>query len=55
MVNLRRLKDRMSAMFPGKTITEVLKNEPDEIGPEELIGKIATWQSVIDSVMEVKK
>lgn len=45
----------MSAVFPGKTITEVLRNEPDEISPEELVGKIATWQSIIDTEKETEK
>lgn len=49
MVSIRALKDRISSRFPGKTITEILKNEPDEVTQDELIGKLATWQSVIDT------
>lgn len=55
MVNIRPLKERISARFPGRTITEILKNEPDEIGAEELIAKVGTWLSVADTdKMEAK-
>ena len=48
MVSLRTLKSRISAKYPNEPITEILKNEPDEVSMEELIAKLGTWQSVID-------
>lgn len=48
-VSIRALKSRLASRYPGEPITEVLKNEPDEVSPEELIGKVATWQAVIDA------
>ena len=49
MVNIRALKDRIALRYPNASIAEILRNEPDEIRPEELIGKLATWQAIIDS------
>jgi hypothetical protein len=47
MVNIRTFKSRIIAKFPNDPIAEVLKNEPDEIPPEELVGKISTWESIL--------
>jgi hypothetical protein len=49
MVNIRAFKDRVSSKYLNASIAEILRNEPDEVGPEELIGKLATWQTIIDS------
>ncbi len=49
MVNIRAFKGRISSKYPNEPISGILKNEPDEVGPEELIGKLATWQTIIDS------
>lgn len=47
MVNIRNFKARIISRFPNDPIAEVLKNEPDEVPPEELIGKIATWEAIV--------
>ena len=39
----------MQAKYPGKMITAILQNEASEISTGELIGKIGTWQRVIDA------
>ena len=48
MVSIKTLKSRISAKFPNSRIAQILRNEPDEVSPEELIAKIGTWQFVID-------
>jgi hypothetical protein len=47
MVNIRKFKSRIIARFPNDPIADILLNEPDEIPPEELIGKISTWESIM--------
>ena len=54
-VNIRPLKERISVKFPGKTITAILRNEPDEMTPEELLAKITTWLNAAEMDREVKK
>ena len=48
-MNIRNLKARLAARYPRETISEVLRGEPDQVSPEELIAKLATWQTIIDS------
>ena len=52
-VNIRPLKERISVKFPGKTITAILRNEPDEMTPEELLAKITTWLNAAEMDREV--
>ncbi len=49
MVNIRRLKDKFAKRYPSKAITEVLKNEPDDIPSEDVPAKAATWQAIVDT------
>ncbi len=49
MISIRSLKTRISEKHPGSAISNVLLHEPDELSPLELIAKVATWQSIIDS------
>ena len=49
MVNIKTLKSRISAKYPSEPITAILKDAPDQVAPEELIGMLQTWQSVIDA------
>lgn len=48
-MNLRQLKGRMSSKYPNQAITAIIKDAPDNVSPEELVGMVATWQSVIDA------
>lgn len=47
MVNIRKFKMNIIAKFPNEQIAEILKNEPDDVPAEELIGKISTWESIL--------
>lgn len=49
MVNIRRLKDKFAKKYPGKAITAVLINEPDDIPSEDISAKMATWQAIVDT------
>ena len=48
MVSIKSLKSRISSKYPDSKIAGILKAEPDEVSPEELIAKIGTWQFIID-------
>ncbi len=53
-VSIKMLKTRMRARFPDATITEVLNSEPDDVASGQVIGKLATWQSIIDAGRQKK-
>ena len=42
-INIRPLKQRISVKFPGKMISQLLANEPDELEATELVAKLGTW------------
>ncbi len=48
-VSIRDLKAKISGKYRDSAIANVLLHEPDELTPLELVAKIMTWQSVIDS------
>jgi hypothetical protein len=54
-INIRPLKERISGKFPGKTVTNIIRNEPDEMTPEELLAKITTWLNAAEMDREVKQ
>ncbi len=49
MANIGGLKSRMIEKYPNELIADVLRNEPNEIQDDELPGKVATWQAIIDT------
>lgn len=49
MINIRALKARITARYPSETIASVLRDAPDEVKPDEFVGMIQSWQSIIDA------
>ncbi len=47
-VNLRSLKSLILRKYPDSSLSKILIREPDEINFDELIAKIATWQTIAD-------
>ncbi|MCL4480164.1 MAG: hypothetical protein M1113_01605 [Candidatus Thermoplasmatota archaeon] len=49
MINIRPLKERISSLHQGRTISEIIRNEPDQVTNEDFVAKVLTWLSVAES------
>ncbi|SIM58758.1 hypothetical protein CSP5_0912 [Cuniculiplasma divulgatum] len=49
MINIRPLKERISSLHHGRTICEIIRNEPDQVSAEDFVAKVVTWLSVAES------
>lgn len=57
MINIRPLKEKISRLYPGQMLSEIFRNEPDQVSVEDFIAKIGTWLSIAESndKEEIKK
>ncbi len=46
-INLRSLKSLILRKYPNSSLSKILIREPDEINFDELMTKIATWQTIV--------
>lgn len=49
MINIRPLKERISSLHQGRSISEIIRNEPDQVTSEDFVAKVGTWLSVAES------
>jgi len=49
MIKISKLKSEFTSQFPESPLTPILLQERDELTPEELLAKVATWLAILNA------